>query len=82
MVKLTQDCGHTGFIFEAFVVFQVRRVKSCQLFQICRSQQGKNIGPKGEVVPVVQPLVPHVDGSEVIYVVTSSWLNVVEGGCY
>ena len=43
--------------------------------------QGKDVGSKGEVVPLVQPLVPHVDCSEVLYVVASPWLNAVHGGC-
>ena len=58
------------------------RVQHCQLFQIVRGQQEKDVGSKGEVVPLVQPLVPHVDRSEVLYVVASPWLEVLHGGCH
>ena len=67
---------------DGFLVFlQVRRIKICQKSQTLRCQQWKDVGSKGEVVPLVQPLVPHVHRSEVLYVVASPWLNVVEGGC-
>ena len=67
---------------KAFMVLEVRRVQCSQLSQIVRSQQGKDVGSKGEVVPLVQPLVPHVDCSEVLDVVASPWLDVVDGGCH
>ena len=44
--------------------------------------QGNDGFAKGEVVPLVQPLVPHVDCSEVLDVVVSPWLDVVHGGCH
>ena len=55
-------------------------VDGFQLFQIVSCQQGKDVGSKGEVVPLVQPLIPHVDCSEVLYVVASPWLDVLYGG--
>ena len=41
--------------------------------------QGKDVWSKGEVVPLVQPLVPHVDCSEVLDVMASPGLGVVHG---
>ena len=64
------------------VLCHVGRVKFCKLCQLVRGQHGKNGRSKGEVVPLIQPIEPHVDGSEVLYVVAGPWLDVVEGGCY
>ena len=50
--------------------------------QIVSCQQWKDVGSRREVVPLVKPVVPQVDGSEAPYVLTSIWLNVVECGCY
>ena len=61
---------------------QERRIKSFQLSQTVGCHQGKDVWSKGEVVPLVQPLVPHVDCSEVLDVVASPWLDVVHGGCH
>ena len=48
------------FIDNAFKLLQVRRVKYFQVLQIVRGEEGKDGGTKGEVVPLVQPLVSHV----------------------
>ena len=61
---------------------KIRRIKRCQQFQVVGCHQGKDVWSKGEVVPLVQPLVPHVDCSEVLDVVASPWLDVVHGGCH
>ena len=81
----TKKRRHT-FILELlnalFVVLQVGRVKSFQLFQLFRCHQAKDGGSQREVVPLVQPFVPHVDCREVFYVVASPWLYVVHDGCH
>ena len=52
------------------------------MFHTVRVHQWMDDFTKGEVVPLVQPLVPHVDCSEVLDVVASPWLDVVHGGCH
>ena len=77
MLCLTVEGRHTSFASR-----QIGRVKCFEPFQIVRGQQGKDDMSKQEVVPFVQPLVPHVDCSEVLYVVSSHWLYVAHGACH
>ena len=66
----------------ASLISGIRRAQYPQMLLTMRCQQGKNGFTKGEVVPLVQPLVPHVDCSKVLDVVASPWLDVVHGGCH
>ena len=65
-----------------YISLQVGTVKLSQLCQMFSFQQGKDGRSQGQVVPLVQPLVPHVDCSEVLYVVSSHWLYVAHGACH
>ena len=60
----------------------IGRFEFFKLPHAIRVQQRKDGITKGEVVPLVQPLVPHVDCSEVLDVFASPWLDVVHGGCH
>ena len=73
---------HTSIVRYFDEVLQKRRIKGLQLSQTISCHQGQDVWSKGEVVPLVQPLVPHVYCSEVLDVVASPWLDVVHGGCH
>ena len=77
---LTKESSYIVMLINIFVVLQIGRVKFGQLHQIVRCHQAKDGRSKGEIIPLVQPLIPHVDCCEVLYVVV--WLYVVHGGCY
>ena len=65
-----------------FAILKEGRIKSFQLSQSVSSHHWNDVWSKGEVVPLVKPLVPHVDCSEVLDVVANPWLDVVHGGCH
>ena len=63
-------------------IYLIWRPSHFQKLEVVTSHQGKNGFSKGEIVPLVQPLVPHVDCSEVLDVVASPWLDILHGGCH
>ena len=65
-----------------YMSLQVGRIKLSQLCQMFSCHQGKDDRSQGQVVPLVQPLVPHVECCEVLYVVSSHWLYVAHGACH
>ena len=79
LYKLTKKSSYV-VIEISVVLHQIGRIKFGEFQQIVRRHQTNDGRSKGEVVPLVQPLIPHVDCREVQEVVT--WLNVVHGGCH
>ena len=73
----TKECG-----LIVPTLLHERRINRSQFGHIVSCHQGENVWPKRVVVPLVQPLVPHVDCSKVLDVFASPWLDVVHSGCH